>query len=245
MASLFTCSRCGRTYAIPDLYAGLVCLCSFQPQASQPVPSPASTAPVGASLGVSSGAKDGGRGAGDGASGSPGRGPEKGSQRPPGAQGGPIAAAAKDLPDDYKPDRGALDRAQDWFQAKFFKKGGIGENDWRPLVAACKTWGMPENAKWRDWLKEQWDTNRAVAVKVLITAKAITGPSSVPDDLKKLLAVFDGLPDKMFTLSDLVAQAGPATNEAQLDKLVDLGLVWEPVLGSWRSMKGQAAPKGG
>jgi len=226
LASLFTCSRCGRTYAIPDLYAGLVCLCSFQPQASQPVPSPASTAPVGASLGVSSGAKDGGRGAGDGASGSPGRGPEKGSQRPPGAQGGPIAAAAKDLPDDYKPDRGALDRAQDWFQAKFFKKGGIGENDWRPLVAACKTWGMPENAKWRDWLKEQWDTNRAVAVKVLITAKAIEGPA-LDGDAKK---VFEWLKARLpvgFQLADIQAGATPKADQAILDKLIDLGMIHE------------------
>lgn len=243
---IFTCPRCGNSYAVPDNHAGLICPL-HPPPADRLAPSPASTLPEGASHRSSSGLMDGGSGKPEGP---PfqreggGRTPPSGTQRSPQGPRQPIEAAAKDLPDDYKPDRQAQDRAEAWFATKFFKRGGIGDNDWKPLVAACKTWGMPEKAKWRDWLKDKWDTDRAVAVKVLITAKAIEGPKAVvaangapiKADLQAALAWIKLHPDK--TLDDLRAGGLPKATQDTIDALLDGGFIYEPFPGKYRVMEG-------
>lgn len=187
---------------------------------------------------VSEGLQDGGGRARDGASGSPGRGREERPQPSPQAPRGAIEAAPKPegLSDDYKPDRDAQERAEGWFKAKFFKAKGIGD-EWKKIVAACKTWGMPDKVKWRDWLKEQWESNRAVAVKVLITAGEIPGPTGKPDpssltaDLRKLYDYLKAHPNA--TLADCQAGVDPKVSQANLDALFDLGMVYEPILGKW------------
>ena len=234
------CPRCGSLIALPPGYIGLLCRCGGATTpfpALAPAPSPARALPEGASPVPSSGFRDGGGRLSESASVSTGRGPEKGPQRSPGSPGGPIEAAAKpkELEGDWKPDRDLQERASAWFETKFFKKGGIGNDDWKPIVAACKAWGMPKDAKWRDWLKGEWETNRANAIKVLITAGAIVGPKPSPDQLtgdqKKVWDYLKAHPQS--TLSDLQAKVDPKVTEAMLDALTDLALIYQPVIGTW------------
>lgn len=160
-----------------------------------------------------------------------GREGQKPPQRPPGSPSGAIEAKPKDLPDDFKPDRDAQERAEAWFKTKFYKPKGIGE-EWRQIVAAAKTWGLPDKAKWRDWLKEQWETNRAVAVKVLITAGEIEGPklakAEAPTELKALYEAIKARGSATLTLADIQAKIDPKATQAQLDKLLDSALIYEP-----------------
>ena len=235
---LFTCPRCYRTIAIPEHYAGLVCPCSATPiPQTAPAPSPAGTQGQSAPPVRSEGQRDGGRGASDSAPVPTGRGPEKGPQRSPQGQGGPIEASAKPkaLEGDWKPDRDLQERADAWFSTKFFKKGGVGDDEWKPLVAACKTWGMPKDAKWRQWLGDEWKADRANAIKVLITAGAIVGPKASPDQLtadqKKVYDYLKTHPNS--TLSELQANVDPKVSDAMIDALVNLELVYSPVVDKW------------
>ena len=42
---IYRCPSCGLAYAVPEHYAGPICLCSSLPPAGRPAPSPAASSP--------------------------------------------------------------------------------------------------------------------------------------------------------------------------------------------------------
>ena len=243
---IYTCPH-GVAYAVPDHYAGRICLCLTPGAAGAPAPSPTAgshVAPQGAATGDGPAPASSARSV-SGGGGRPGQ--------PGGSQSrlGPIEATAKPdgLEGDWKPDRDLLERAEAWFKTKFYKPKGIGD-EWRTILGACKTWGMPpDEKKWRDWLKTQWETARANCVRILITSgeikapelstQTVAGTKALPPGMMKALEALQRAAKEKAGSGVLVAteddwRAEYAALEAKtITMLLDGGFIYEPLVGKY------------
>lgn len=256
MALLFTCPRCGRSYAVPDAFAGLICPCSLP--LSGEAPSPTSTSPGGASPGAPSALGMAG-GARPEASVSTGRAREN---RPTGPPRAPV-----EVPEAIKsltPSQDDFTRAEGWMASHYFKKDGVDKPTFLRLLDAAKGLGYTQekDGKLREYIGSRWKSKgggQAQVVRLLIAAGAIEAPkdlstgviseppasgmpsgSSASSASRSVLEVLDKWPNKSFTPAELAKDAGmdeKAVAEA-MRGLLDSELAYEPVLGRYRSMKG-------
>ena len=246
-ASVWTCPRCGRSFALAGL-SGLLCPCagSTTPiSSSAGAPSPASTAMEVRPIALPR-ATDGGSGTSERAAGSPGRGAEKAPQRSPGAPReaisvDPAIQAAPIATEDHASVKGFKSQ-------RFYKKGGIDNDVFGMLAGVSKAYGYAreKDGEWRGWFKGLVESNDKGALdkaaKILAQAGIIKLKTPVvaandvrlKDDMRASLMWIKAHPDK--TLSDLQAAVPQATQEI-VDALLNGGFIYEAFADTYRSME--------
>ena len=226
---IYRCPSCGLAYAVPEHYAGAICLCLTPGAAGRPAPSPAASTLRPASADQSG---DGpapaptyGRSGGGGGSGA----------RP---QGSPSPPA--------KPYTGQKRKdLAEWMKQVFYAKKETGnrldQDGFRAFTVAAGKHGyaFKQDGKINDWFRGLVESHSAAgeakATAILTDAGFIEGhaaqtiedaPVGMKEFMRKALAALEKA-GKPLKEADWTVEC-PTLHRDHIDGLLSLGLIWEP-----------------